>query len=153
MNAFPTPPTGPATDPTAQRQSAPGSPVASPGTRRRLAAVRYTAGSVIGATLGLVPHLLHHVALIAGTALVTGVGGNVLFFAVGLLLSVPMLRRLHRKFGSWVAPTIAVAVFAAVFSLSAFVVGPAISGESTTPSAPATPSPGHTSDGTQHHTP
>jgi len=115
--------------------------------------VRDTAGAVLGAVLGLVPHLLHHVTLIAGTALVTGAGGNALFFAVGLLLSVPMLRRLHRRFGSWVAPAIAVAVFAAMFSLSAFVVGPAISGDSTTPSAPASPSPGHAGDGTQHHAP
>ena len=153
MSASPTPPTPSATDPAAQGQAAPGSAVATPGTGGRLAAVRDTAGSVIGAVLGLVPHLLHHVTLIAGTALVTGAGGNALFFAVGLLLSVPMLRRLHRKFGSWVAPTIAVAVFAAMFSLSAFVIGPAISGESTTPSAPATPSPGHASDGTQHHAP
>ncbi len=151
MSASPTPPTQSATEP-AVEQAAPGSP-APVGTRTRLAAARDTAGAVLGAVLGLVPHLLHHVTLIAGTALVTGAGGNALFFAVGLLLSVPMLRRLHRRFGSWVAPTIAVAVFAAVFSLSAFVVGPAISGESTTPSAPATPSPGHTSDGTQHHSP
>ena len=153
MSASSTPPTRSTAEPAAAGQAASGSPAAPDGTKTRLAAVRDTAGAVLGAVLGLVPHLLHHVTLIAGTALVTGAGGNALFFAVGLLLSVPMLRRLHRRFGSWVAPAIAVAVFVAMFSLSAFVVGPAISGQSATPSAPAIPSPGHTGDGTQHHTP
>jgi len=154
VNAFPTPRAGPTTDPTRPGQAAPGPPPAPPRpTRTRLAAVRDTTGAVLGALLGLLPHLLHHVALIAGTALLTGAGGNTLSFAVGLLLSVPMLRRLHRRFGSWVAPAIAVAVFAAMFSLSAFVVGPAISGGSTTPSAPASPSPEPPEEHLQHHSP
>lgn len=58
----------------------------------------------------------------------TGVGGNLLFGALGLLLSVPLLRRLYRRFRTWKAPAVAVAVFAVMFSLSAFVIGPAISG-------------------------
>ena len=118
-----------------------------------MAAVRDTVGAVLGAVLGLVPHLLHHVTLIAGTALVTGAGGNALFFAVGLLLSVPMLRRLRRRFGSWVAPAIAIAVFAAMFSLSAFVIGPAISGESAAPAAPVSPSHQTTGTHVQGHAP
>lgn len=89
---------------------------------------------VIGTVMGLVPHVLHHVGLFAGAAVVTGVGGNLLFAVVGLLLSVPLLRRLHRRFGTWKAPAIAVGVFAATFAVSALLIGPAISGSS--PAAP-----------------
>jgi hypothetical protein len=39
-----------------------------------------------------------------------------------------MLLRLKRRFGSWWAPALGFAVFAAMFSLSAFVIGPGISG-------------------------
>lgn len=106
-------------------------------------AIRDALGVVVGAVLGVAPHVLHHVGLLAGTALVTGASGNAIFFAVGLLLSVPMLRRLHRHVGSWRAPAIALVAFTALFSLSAFVVGPAISG---TDGAPATPSPTHDHD-------
>ncbi len=118
-----------------------------------LAAARDTTGSVLGAAMGVLPHVLHHVGLIAGTALATGAGGNALFFAVGLILSVPMLRRLHRRFTTWVAPAIAVAVFAAMFSLSAFVIGPAINSSATPATAPASPSPGPTGEHSEHHTP
>jgi hypothetical protein len=65
--------------------------------------------------------------LFAGAALVVGVWGNLLFGAAGLLLSIPLLRRLHRRYGTWKAPAVAVAVFAVMFSVSAFVIGPAIS--------------------------
>ena len=94
--------------------------------------------AVIGAAMGLLPHLLHHLGLFAGAVLVTGAGGNLAFGALGLLLSVPLLRRLHRRFGTWKAPAVAVAVFAVMFSVSAFVLGPAISGD---PSEPPTPTP------------
>lgn len=96
----------------------------------RLTALRDGIGAFFGAVLGLAPHVLHHVGLIAGAAFVTGASGNALFFLVGLVFSIPMLRRLYRRFHTWRAPAIAVAVFAAVFSLSAFVIGPAISGDS-----------------------
>lgn len=98
----------------------------SPG-RGRLAALWNAVTAAVGAVMGLLPHLLHHVSFLAGAALVTGVGGNLLFGVLGLLLSVPLLRRMHRRFGTWKAPAAAVAVFAVMFSLSAFVVGPAIS--------------------------
>ena len=94
--------------------------------RGRLAALWNAVTAAVGAVMGLLPHLLHHVSLLAGAALVTGVGGNLLFGALGLLLSVPLLRRLYRRFRTWKAPAIAVAVFALMFSLSAFVIGPAI---------------------------
>ena len=98
----------------------------SPG-RGRLAALWNAVTAAVGAVMGLLPHLLHHISFLAGAALVTGVGGNLLFGALGLLLSVPLLRRLYRRFGTWKAPAVAVAVFAVMFSLSAFVIGPAIS--------------------------
>lgn len=86
------------------------------------------ATGIVGVVVGLVPHVLHHVGVLAGTALVAGSGGTALFGAVGLLLSVPMLLRLHRRFGNWTAPAIALAIFAAMFALSTWVIGPAISG-------------------------
>jgi len=104
-----------------------------------------TASAVVGALLGLLPHVLHHVGLIFGAALVTGAGGNVLFGAVGLLFSVPLLRRLYRRFHTWKAPVIALVIFAAMFSLSAFVIGPTISGSSS-----ETPSPTQTPDHNGH---
>jgi hypothetical protein len=89
--------------------------------------VRDTVGAGVGAVLGVAPHVLHHVGLIAGTAFVSGAGGNALFYAVGLLLSVPMLRRIHRRSSTWLAPALAVSAFTALFLLSALVIGPAIS--------------------------
>ena len=96
-----------------------------------------TVSAVFGALLGLLPHVLHHTGLIFGAALVTGTGGNLLFGALGLLFSLPLLRRLYIRFRTWKAPAIALAIFVAMFSLSAFVIGPAISGDS----SPETPSP------------
>ena len=113
-------------------------PVDAPVAGRRgvLATVWSGLTAVVGAVMGLVPHVLHHVSFFAGAALVTGVGGNLLFGALGLLLSVPMLRRLYRRFRTWKAPAIAVLVFAGMFSLSAFVIGPAISGDDEPAQAP-----------------
>jgi hypothetical protein len=93
--------------------------------------------ATFGALMGLVPHVLHHVGIIAGAALVSGVGGNLLFGVLGLVLSVPLLRRLYRRFHAWKAPVIALAIFALMYALSAFVIGPAISGDTPTP-VPAT---------------
>lgn len=94
---------------------------------------------VIGTIVGLAPHVLHHVGFLAGTAFVAGAGGTALFGAIGLVASVPFLVRLYRRFRTWRAPAIALAVFAVMFSLSAFVIGPAISGSSDkgAPDAPA----------------
>ena len=94
----------------------------------RLHAAWHAVVGGIGIVLGLLPHVLHHVALLAGTALVAGSGGTVLFGLLGLLASVPFLWRLRRRFDSWWAPALGLLVFAAMFSLSAFVIGPAISG-------------------------
>ncbi|HVQ18127.1 MAG TPA: hypothetical protein VMT27_03715 [Actinomycetes bacterium] len=80
----------------------------------------------IGTVTGLLPHVLHHVTLVAGAALVTGLVSNLLFGVVGLVLSVPLLRRLYRRFSTWRAPAIAVAVFIATFSISVLVIGSAL---------------------------
>lgn len=96
--------------------------------RDRLRAAWNAFVAAIGVVMGLLPHVLHHVSFLAGTALVAGSGGTALFGALGLLASVPLLLRLHRRFATWRAPAIGLLVFAAMFSLSAFVVGPAISG-------------------------
>ena len=95
--------------------------------------------AAIGAIVGLAPHVLHHVGFLAGTAFVAGAGGTALFGGIGLVASVPFLVRLYRRFRTWRAPAIALAVFAVMFSLSAFVIGPAISGgsDSGSPDAPA----------------
>jgi hypothetical protein len=92
------------------------------------------------ALTGLLPHVLHHAGPLAGAALFAGVGGTLLFGALGLLVAIPFLRRMHRRFATWRAPAIALALFAAVFSISAFVVGPRIGGEGAAPESSAPPS-------------
>jgi len=96
-------------------------------TRPRRTAWTVVSG-VLGAVGGLAPHVLHHVGPLVGTALVAGAGGTALFGALGLVLSVPMLLRLRRRFRSWWAPGIALAVFTAMFLVSSLVIGPLISG-------------------------
>lgn len=100
---------------------------------------------LMGGVLGLAPHVLHHVGLLAGTALVAGSGGTALFGVLGLVASVPLLLRLRRRFGTWRAPAIGLGVFAVMFAVSTFLVGPAISGQSQSPSprVPAVEHDGH----------
>lgn len=109
--------------------------------RRRT--VRDAVSSTVGAVLGLAPHVLHHVGFIAGSALVTGAGGSILFYALGLVLSLPLLKRLYRRFGTWRAPAIAVVVFSAVFALSNLVVGPVLSGDEGGPAPTQQPADEH----------
>ena len=99
-----------------------------------------------GGLIGLLPHVLHHVGPLAGAALLAGATGRALFAAIGFVAAVPFFRRLHRRFGTWRAPAIALALFAAMFSLSSFVIGPAISGEDA-PARPGIEQGGHE----QHH--
>jgi hypothetical protein len=105
---------------------------------------RWTLGAALGVVSGLAPHLLHHIGLLAGTALIAGIGGTVLFGVIGLAAMVPMLVRLRRRFNSWWAPGIATVLFIAMFLVSTFVIGPALrstddrpAGPSHGPSAPA----------------
>ena len=127
--------------------SAAGPVPAAPTFQGRLQAVRHSIVAAVGLVVGLLPHVLHHVGLLAGTALVAGSGGTALFGALGLLASIPMLVRLYRKFGSWVAPVVGLLVFTVMFSLSAFVIGPAISGTA----GDVNPSPVPTVDHPENH--
>ena len=101
----------------------------------------------MGGVVGLAPHVLHHVGLLSGTALVAASGGTALFGAVGLAATTPLLLRLHRPFRTWLAPTIALVMFAVMFAPSAFVLGPAIrDSRGPAPTAPAV-------DHDSHHSP
>lgn len=101
--------------------------------RRIFASVWNAVTAVVGAAMGLLPHLLHHVGLLGGAVLVTGATGNVLFAFLGIVFSLPLLRRLYRRFGTWKAPAVALGAFLLMFSLSAFVIGPSISGDDAAP--------------------
>lgn len=90
-----------------------------------------------GAFTGLLPHVLHHVGPLAGAALLAGATGRVLFGAIGLVAAVPFLLRLRRRFSNWRAPTVALVVLAAMFSVSSFVVGPRITAEDEQEEEPA----------------
>jgi hypothetical protein len=96
---------------------------------------------VVAAISGIAPHVLHHVGPLAGTAILTGAGGTVLFGLAGFALSVPMLLRLRGRFRSWVAPGIASLVFVVVYLFSALVVGPVITGSSSDASVEPTSTP------------
>ena len=106
-------------------------------------------GATIGTVMGLLPHLMHHAGLLAGTALLTGLGGTALFAILGLAAMLPILIRLRRRFDTWWAPTIALILFAAMFAVSTFVIGPALrSAMADRPTDSPQPTPGvHTS----HH--
>lgn len=99
-----------------------------------------------GAVTGIAPHVLHHVGPLAGAALLAGFAGQVLFFALGLVLSVPLLLKLYRRFRTPLAPAIAVLAFAAIFTFSSVVVAPRLTGAD---DAPATPTEQLHNDG--HH--
>ncbi len=107
------------------------------------------ASGAVAAISGIAPHVLHHVGPLAGTALLAGAGGTVLFGLAGFALSVPMLLRLRRRFGTWLAPAVASAIFTGVYLFSALVVGPAITAEPASQVVPAaSPS---SSDHAAHH--
>jgi hypothetical protein len=91
--------------------------------------IRVAASTVVAAVLGVAPHVLHHIGPLAGAALLGGVAGSLLFGAAGLVLAVPFLLRVRRGCGSWRLPVALLATFALVFSVSTFVVGPAISSD------------------------
>lgn len=102
------------------------------------------------AFIGVLPHVLHHVGPLAGAALLAGAGGRALFAAIGLAAAIPFLIRLHRRFRTWLAPATALAVMAAAFSLSSFVIGPLITGGESSP-APSRPGIEEQGGHVQHH--
>ena len=74
---------------------------------------------------------------LAGAALLAGTGGQILFFFLGLALATPMLIRLRRRFRTWAAPAIALAIFALTYTLSSLYIGPLITGEADGATEPA----------------
>ena len=111
-----------------------------PARRRTLERVRATMAGVGAAALGAAPHVLHHVGPLAGTALLAGATGKLLFGAAGLALAIPMLRRLHHRTGSWRLPAGVLGAMAVVFTFSTLVIGPALTGADDE-SRPAAPTP------------
>lgn len=101
--------------------------------RERAAAI---VSSAVAGILGVLPHVLHHVGLLAGAALLAGTAGTLLFGAIGLVAAVPFLLRVRRRCGNWRVPAALMATFAVMFSISAFVIGPAISGDGDSPTKP-----------------
>jgi hypothetical protein len=99
--------------------------------------VRVVAGAVSAAILGIAPHVLHHAGPLAGAAIFAGVAGTLLFGVLGLVAAIPMLLKMRRRTGSWRAPLAALALFAALFTISTTVVGPAITGSDGAVSPPA----------------
>lgn len=112
----------------------------------RLWAAVTAAGAVV---TGVAPHVLHHVGPLAGAALLAGLPGKAIFFALGLVLSLPILRRLYRRFGTLVAPALAVIAFAAVFMFSSLVIAPRLTGSEQS-QQPGIPPPA-SSDHASHH--
>lgn len=106
----------------------------SPQIRSGSVAARVRGGllAVWAAITGAAPHVLHHVGPLAGSALVAGAGGRAAFGAVGFVATIPTLRRLRRRTGSWRTPALALLAFATIFTLSTLVIGPA----SATPTPP-----------------
>ncbi len=102
--------------------------------------VRVAVASAGAALLGAAPHVLHHAGPLAGAALFAGLGGTVLFGALGLLAAIPLLLKMRRRTGSWRRPAAALALFTSLFALSSFVVAPALTGagDSNDPRPPAT---------------
>jgi hypothetical protein len=94
--------------------------------------VRHVIPAVWGAVSGVAPHVLHHVGPLAGAAVLAGLGGQISFFALGAVATIPMLRRLHRRFATWLAPGIALGLFLVTFLVSTLVLGPLLTGEDTT---------------------
>lgn len=103
--------------------------------------------------MGLLPHVLHHAGFVIGVGLFAGAVGNLVFGVLGLLLSIPLLRRLYRRYGTWKAPAIALMIFDGMFASSAFVIGPWINGGSTPSQAPSPTNTTTITDHTGHHTP
>ena len=101
-----------------------------------LGRVRVWIGSAVAAILGLLPHVLHHAGPLAGAALLGGVSGSLLFGALGFVATIPFMLRLRRRSGGWRLPGAAMAVFVVVFSISTFVIGPAINSSDSGSSPP-----------------
>lgn len=83
--------------------------------------------AVTAAVLGAAPHVLHQGGPFAGAALLSGTTGSVVFGVVGFVAAIPLLLRVRRRTGGWRVPGALLALFVVVFSISTFVVAPALS--------------------------
>ena len=99
----------------------------------RAGRLRHATTAVWGTISGVAPHVLHHAGPLAGAAVLAGTGGRVLFFLIGLAVATPMLIRLYRRFRTWAAPAIAIAIFAVTYTVSSLYLGPLLTGESAAP--------------------
>jgi len=99
----------------------------------------------LGTVAGVTPHVLHHIGPIAGAAILTGTEGSFVFGAIGFVLTLPLLLRLKRRFQSWVAPGVALALFASMFTISTLWLGPWIRGSFDTSDESAPVDPHHVS--------
>ena len=108
----------------------------------RVATTPASVGSgLMGVISGIAPHVLHHVGPLSGSALIAGATGTLLFGVIGIVLSIPMLLRVRRRFGTWAAPVIAGGLFTLLYLTSSLVIGPILSGSGgEPPPAHATPS-------------
>ena len=119
------------------------------GHRRRRGHRRLYEGlsALIGAAVGLAPHVLHHVGFLVGTAFVAGSGGTALFGSLGAVAALPLLRRLYKRFRTWRAPAMGAVIFSGMFAFSSLVIGPLVSGSSggdkPAPTSPASPHQSH----------
>ena len=104
-----------------------------------------------GVVAGVMPHLLHHVLPFVGAAVLTGVGGTAIFAALGAVLLLPSLLQLRRRFQTWTAPALALAVFAAMFTVSTVWVGPTLRAAFDQPAAPSGDPSGDPSLHEAHH--
>jgi hypothetical protein len=101
-----------------------------------------------GVLIGVAPHVLHHVGPFAGAALLAGSGGKLLFGGLGLVLSIPFLFRLYRRFHTLIAPVLATIAFATIFAASTLVISPLLTGNGDRGKTPGIQQPsGHAS----HH--
>jgi peptidoglycan/LPS O-acetylase OafA/YrhL len=114
-------------------------------TRTGRGRVRAAVLAAWAATTGAAPHVLHHVGPLAGTAVVAGAGGRLLFGLLGFVATIPLLRRLRRRTGGWRAPALALTAFVGVFTLSTLFLGPALR-EATVPAEVSEPT-----DEVDHH--
>jgi len=55
--------------------------------RERLVAARSAVSAAFGSVLAVVPHVLHHIGILAGAAFLTGLGGSLLLGALGLVFA------------------------------------------------------------------
>lgn len=81
-------------------------------------------GAAWAATMGVMPHLLHHAGPLAGAAFVAGTTGTLVFGLAAFVFTIPLLRRVRRHRGSWRSPALLLALFVGTWLVSTYVAGP-----------------------------